>query len=160
MHVEDILPLSPLQEGLLFHALYDAQAPDVYVTQFVLRLEGPLNTDTLAGAVHALLARHASLRAGFQHENLSRPVQIILSQVEVPWRVIDLSLIDETTRKQRYEQLLAQDRLERFDLASPPLVRFQLFRFAVDVHRLVLTNHHILMDGWSRSEERRVGKEC
>ena len=41
--IEDILPLSPLQEGLLFHALYDAQAPDVYTVQLVLALEGPLD---------------------------------------------------------------------------------------------------------------------
>ena len=77
--IEDILPLSPLQEGLLFHALYDAQAPDVYTVQLVLGLDGPLDAAALEAAVRALLARHASLRAGFQHENLSRPVQIIVS---------------------------------------------------------------------------------
>ena len=71
--IEDILPLSPLQEGLLFHALYDAQAPDIYTTQLVLGLDGLLDEAVLETAVRALLARHASLRAGFQHANLSRP---------------------------------------------------------------------------------------
>ena len=93
--IEDILPLSPLQEGLLFHALYDAQAPDVYTVQLVLALEGPLDSDALQAAVQALMRRHASLRAGFQHENLSRPVQIIVPQVTAPWRSIDLSLLDD-----------------------------------------------------------------
>ena len=49
--IEDILPLSPLQEGLLFHALYDAQAPDIYITQLVLGLDGPLDEAVLKTAV-------------------------------------------------------------------------------------------------------------
>ena len=67
--IEDILPLSPLQEGLLFHALYDAQAPDVYTVQLVLEPARGRSTRRLCkAAVQALLARHASLRAGFQHD--------------------------------------------------------------------------------------------
>ena len=86
-----MLPLSPLQEGLLFHALYDAQAPDVYTVQLELDLEGPLDGAALEAAAQALIARHASLRAGFRHEELSRPVQIIVPQAAAPWRMIDLS---------------------------------------------------------------------
>ena len=96
--IEDILPLSPLQEGLLFHALYDAQAPDVYTVQLVLALEGLLDSARLQTAVQAVLARHASLRAGFWHANLSRPVQVIVPGVAAPWRSIDLSLLDEAGR--------------------------------------------------------------
>ena len=147
--IEDILPLSPLQEGLLFHALYDAQAPDIYTTQLVLGLEGTLEEAVLKTAVHALLARHASLRAGFQHANLSRPVQIIVPQAEPPWHSIDLSLLDEAARAERLDGILRQDRAERFDLTSPPLLRCALIRLAAHQHRLVLTSHHILMDGWS-----------
>ena len=90
MPVEDILPLSPLQEGLLFHALYDAQWPDLYTAQFMLDLEGPLERDLLQTAANALLQRHASLRAAFQYENLDRPVQIIMSSLGLPWRFVDL----------------------------------------------------------------------
>ncbi len=147
--IEDILPLSPLQEGLLFHALYDAQAPDIYTTQLVLGLEGTLEEAVLKTAVRALLARHASLRAGFEHADLSRPVQIIVPQAEPPWHSIDLSLLDEAARAERLDGILTQDRAERFDLTSPPLLRCALIRLAAHQHRLVLTSHHILMDGWS-----------
>ena len=147
--IEDILPLSPLQEGLLFHALYDAQAPDVYTVQLVLSLQGPLDAAAMQAAVQALIDRHASLRAGFQHESLSRPVQIIVPHLAAPCHRIDLSLLDAAEREQRLAGILAQDRAERFDLASPPLIRFTLIRLSADEHRLVLTNHHILMDGWS-----------
>src|SRR6185369_7892277 len=74
--IEDILPLSPLQEGLLFHALYDAQGPDVYTVQLELELEGRLDAAVLEASLQAVVGRHASLRAGFRHEQLSRPVQV------------------------------------------------------------------------------------
>ena len=147
--IEDILPLSPLQEGLLFHALYDVQAPDIYTIQLAFGLEGPLEQDALKAAVDALVARHASLRAGFQHARLSRPAQVVVPKVEVPWRSIDLSSLDAAERERRLPGLMAEDRAERFDLAAPPLLRFTLIKLRPDQHRLVLTNHHILMDGWS-----------
>src|SRR5262249_26027756 len=93
--LEEVLPLSPLQEGLLFHALYDTQGPDVYTVQLQLDLEGMLDESALEAAVHALVRRHPSLRAVFQHENLSRPVQIILPPVPPAWHKIDLSSLDE-----------------------------------------------------------------
>ena len=147
--IEDVLPLSPLQEELLFHSLHDAPAPDVYTTQLVLDLQGPLDGVALRAAAQALLDRHGSLRAGFQHENLTRPVQIIVAKVASPWRSIDLSILDAAEREERLARLLAEDRAERFDLSSPPLVRFALIRLAADRHQLVFTGHHILMDGWS-----------
>src|SRR5262249_13146336 len=147
--LEDVLPLAPLQEGLLFHALYDAQAPDVYTVQLVLTLEGALDAAALEAAAQALLARHASLRAGFRHEKLSRPVQVVVTPVAAPWRSIDLSSLEEAQRRQRLADILARERAERFDLAAPPLLRFALIRLAAAEHRLVLTNHHLVMDGWS-----------
>ncbi|HEV3151778.1 MAG TPA: amino acid adenylation domain-containing protein, partial [Acidobacteriaceae bacterium] len=147
--MEDLLPLSALQEGLLFHSLYDVQAPDVYTVQLVLALEGALDGAALETAVQALLERHASLRAGFEHANLIRPVQIIAAGVRPPWRSLDLSLLDAAECEERLADILVQDRAARFDLASPPLLRFTLIRLCGEEHRLVLTLHHILMDGWS-----------
>src|SRR6516165_3386191 len=147
--IEDVLPLSPLQEGLLFHALYDAQAPDVYTVQLELGLEGALESAALEAAVDALLLRHASLRACFWHAGLSRAVQVIVPTVKPRWRRIDLSLLDEASRAQRLASELGQDRGERFDLSCAPLMRFTLIRLSAQQHRLVLTHHHLLMDGWS-----------
>src|SRR5580658_9583860 len=149
MRIEDILPLSPLQEGLLFHALFDAQGPDIYTMQIGFALDGPLDSEVLRAAAEALVQRHASLRAAFRHDNLSRPVQIIVPAVRVPWRSIDLSLLEEAAREQRWELLLLEDRAERFDFAAAPLVRFTVVRLGAERHRLLFTNHHILMDGWS-----------
>ena len=91
---EDVLPLSPLQEGLSFHALYDTQGPDLYTVQVVLGLEGPLDSHALRVAAEALLERHANLRASFVHEGLSQPVQVILSEAALPWRIVDLCALE------------------------------------------------------------------
>ena len=147
--LDDILPLAPLQEGLLFHALYDAQAPDVYTIQLQLGLAGALDGDALAQAAHALIERHAGLRAGFRQAGLGRPVQVIVPDATPRWTRLDLSGLDETDRMRRLGEIAAAERAERFDLAAPPLIRFALVRLTAEDHRLILTGHHILLDGWS-----------
>src|SRR6185437_8170758 len=84
-----------------------------------------------------------------RHEQLSRPVQVVLGRVEVPWRLIDLSELDGAQQQRRLTQILEADRLERFDLGAPPLMRLALIRLGADRHRLLISNHHLLMDGWS-----------
>ena len=146
---EDVLPLSPLQEGLLFHALYDTQGPDLYTVQVVLGLEGPLDSDALRAAAEALLERHANLRASFVHDGLSRPVQVIVPEVALPWSEVNLSGLGPAQCEERLAQLLAQERSLRFELGRAPLVRFSLIRLGLNQHRLLLSNHHLLLDGWS-----------
>ena len=147
--VEDVLPLSPMQEGMVFHALYDAQGHDVYTGQMTLRLEGPVDGLFMSVAVAKLLARHANLRAAFRTQRSGRPVQVIRRAVRTPWQVTDLSALTPPEREAAFERLLADDRAERFDLARPPLVRFRLVTFDERDHRLVISSHHLLWDGWS-----------
>ncbi|MCW8101039.1 amino acid adenylation domain-containing protein [Streptomyces tauricus] len=148
--LEDILPLSPLQEGLLFHNVFDEKALDIYTVQMVLDLEGALDAKALRTAAGALLARHANLRTAVRHEGLSRPVQIVLKDVPLAWHEVDLSALPRDEREREARRVLDADRARRFDLAEPPLVRFTLLRYGPDRHRFVLTNHHVLWDGWSR----------
>ncbi|MEZ7154951.1 amino acid adenylation domain-containing protein [Streptomyces sp. MAD19A] len=148
--LEDILPLSPLQEGLLFHNVFDDEALDVYTIQMSLDLEGALDAKALRTAATALLARHPNLRAIFRHEGLSRPAQVVLREVPLDWTETDLGDLREEEREREASRILAADRARRFDVAKPPLVRFNLIRFGPGRHRFVLTNHHILWDGWSR----------
>ncbi|MER6347260.1 amino acid adenylation domain-containing protein [Streptomyces sp. NPDC001595] len=147
--VEDVLPLSPMQEGMVFHALYDPHAPDVYTGQTVLRLAGALDPDRLRTAASALLARHANLRAAFRTRRDGRPVQVIAGAVPTPWRVTDLTTRPPDERERDLRRLLAEDREERFDLTRPPLLRFHLVTLDAHDHRLVISSHHLLWDGWS-----------
>ncbi|MGW4686105.1 non-ribosomal peptide synthase/polyketide synthase [Streptomyces sp. NPDC004244] len=145
----DVLPLAPLQEGLLFHALYDSDGADVYAVQEVFALSGPLDAGALRAAAATVLDRYPNLRAGFHHEGLSQPVQVVVDGLELPWREIDLTGLAEAEREPALARVVAEARAERFDLGRPPLLRFTLVRLAEDEHRLVLVNHHILFDGWS-----------
>ncbi|MCP3804556.1 amino acid adenylation domain-containing protein [Allokutzneria sp. A3M-2-11 16] len=140
--LEDVLPLSPLQEGLLFHALYDNEAVDVYNTQLVLHLRGELDAGLLRASAEAVLQRHPNLRAGFRLRKNGQPMQVIPRGVLPAWA--ELALPEE-----EFERFLVTDRTTRFDLARPPLLRFSLVRMANGDHNLVITNHHILLDGWS-----------
>ncbi|GAA4063690.1 amino acid adenylation domain-containing protein [Actinomadura miaoliensis] len=147
--LEEVWPLSPLQEGLLFHAVYDEDAPDVYVGQRVLDLDGPLDTEVLRRSWQALLDRHASLRAGFRQRATGAPVQVIFRGVRVPWREVDLSGRAPDAASAEAARLTAEEHRRRFDLAVPPLFRLLLLKLAPDRHRLVITTHHIVLDGWS-----------
>ncbi|MFF3247469.1 amino acid adenylation domain-containing protein [Streptomyces sp. NPDC002870] len=152
--LEAVLPLSPLQQGILFHALFDGGGVDgddvdFYNVQTPLELVGDLETEVLRGSCDALLARQASLRAGFLRRRSGEAVQAVARAVEAPWEEIDLSGFGPDERRVRLARLLTEDRSRRFDMAKPPLLRFTLVRLAPDRHVLVLTNHHILLDGWS-----------
>ncbi|CAM5621415.1 Carrier domain-containing protein OS=Streptomyces fumanus OX=67302 GN=GCM10018772_35720 PE=4 SV=1 [Streptomyces fumanus] len=146
----DVLPVSPLQEGLLFHALFDEQAEDVYVEQMVLTLEGDVDAARLRASWQALLDRHPTLRAAFrQLAGVSEPVQVIHGRVALPWRAEDLTHLDEDTARAEADRIGAEERARRFDLAHPPLLRVLLVKLGTDRHRMMVTLHHILLDGWS-----------
>ncbi|MFE9686822.1 amino acid adenylation domain-containing protein [Streptomyces sp. NPDC006285] len=143
----DILPLSPLQEGLLFHSHYDEDTQDVYLVQTVLTVAGEVDASRLGVALNALVRRHAGLRAAFRYRQVSQPVQLIHREVMVDLAEYDLAKDGEAG----LDRYLAQDRDRRFDLSRPPLLRCALLRMSGDSHRIVLTVHHILVDGWSMS---------
>ncbi|GAA0214560.1 hypothetical protein GCM10009527_007890 [Actinomadura nitritigenes] len=146
--LEDILPLSPLQQGLFFHALYDS-GHDVYTAQIVFDLRGPLDVDALRAAAATLLRRHANLRAGFRQRKEGSPVQVVHRAVRLPWEDADLTGLPEAERDARARELAEVERARPFDMTRPPLLRFLLIRLADGLHRMVFTNHHILLDGWS-----------
>ncbi|WP_289007986.1 amino acid adenylation domain-containing protein [uncultured Thermomonospora sp.] len=146
--LEDILPLSPLQQGLFFHALYD-EAGDVYTAQGVLDLEGKLDVAALRRSVATLLRRHPNLRTSFRQRKEGSPVQLVHRQVKLPWQERDLSHLPLEQAEAQAAVLADAERARPWDMTRPPLLRFLLVKLAPDRHRLIFTNHHILLDGWS-----------
>ncbi|WP_164493726.1 non-ribosomal peptide synthetase, partial [Streptomyces sp. ADI93-02] len=147
----DIVPLSPLQEGMLFHAEYDSHGPDPYTVQINLPLSGPLDPGALRAAADRLLARHTALRAAFHEIAEGSAVQVIMNadSCPLPWTEHDLSELPADRRDSELRRLLAEDRATRFDLSNPPLLRYTLVRLEPERWHLTLTNHHVLLDGWS-----------
>ncbi|WEV24180.1 amino acid adenylation domain-containing protein [Streptomyces sp. 71268] len=147
--LDDILPLSPLQEGLLFHSAFDARALDVYTMQLAFDLRGPVDGRALRAAGQSLLRRHANLRAAFLQDGLDRAVQVIPHHCELPWYEHDLSAYPAAERERELARLTAADRARRFDLTEPPLLRMTLIKLGDQAWHLLLCAHHILIDGWS-----------
>ncbi|MEO3972426.1 amino acid adenylation domain-containing protein [Streptomyces sp. CAU 1734] len=148
--VEDVWPLSPLQEGLLFHAaLDDRSGPDVYTVQAVLALDGPVDGARLRAAWEALVARHAALRACFRHVSGAQMVQVIAREVTLPWREEDVSALPADEARAAADRVAGEELARRFDLAAAPLLRIALVKLADDRHWMTVTSHHVLMDGWS-----------
>ncbi len=145
-----VYPLSPLQEGLLFHGLYEpGQAR--YVEQTVLELAGEIDAAALEAAFAYALARHPGLRAGFHWQGLDRPLAAVHAEAKAVVAVQDWRRVPADEVEARLAEFLAADRAEGFDLARPPLLRLALLRTADERCRLVWTAHHILLDGWSSS---------
>nr|WP_281032240.1 non-ribosomal peptide synthetase [Nocardia paucivorans] len=145
----EVWPLSPLQAGLLFLAQLSASTTDVYVQQAQLDLAGTVDATRLRTAGQAMLDRYSNLRAAFTTDAAGRAVQIILDEVELPWREVDLSTLPADEREAELDRLLTADRANSFDMSVAPLLRFTLVRLDTDRVRLVIAAHHILFDGWS-----------
>ncbi|GAB0102659.1 hypothetical protein JMUB6875_16280 [Nocardia sp. JMUB6875] len=145
----DVWPLSPLQYGLLFHARYDTDTADGYTVQTQLTLAGRVDAARLRTAAAALLDRHEVLRVAYV-ETTDGPRQLVLGEAEIPWQEIDLTTITEPAERRReLARLIAVDAGTRFDLARPPLLRFSLIRTEAEAYTLLMTNHHLALDGWS-----------
>jgi hypothetical protein len=147
--VADVLPLTPLQQGLLFHAGTAAGGEDVYAVQLDYTITGPLDVHRLREAVQMVVTRHPNLVARFCAQ-FDEPVQVIPAEPVAPWRYVELDAEDANIDEQ-IQQVCAGERAAVCDLAHQSAFRAALIRTAEDRHRLVLTNHHIVLDGWSTS---------
>ncbi|MFJ5239425.1 non-ribosomal peptide synthase/polyketide synthase [Pseudomonas neuropathica] len=147
--IEDIYPLAPMQQGILFHSLYDADA-SAYVYQMLLDIDG-LDVARFQQAWQRVVDRHEVLRAGFiwGRDGLDAPLQVINRQLTLEMPEVDVRGVVDLPAV--LEARAQADRERGFDLQNPPLLRLCLLRTADDRHRLIFTCHHILMDGWSNS---------
>ncbi|WP_280200815.1 non-ribosomal peptide synthetase [Nocardia cyriacigeorgica] len=144
--IADVLPLSPLQEGLLYHALRDG-ADDIYTMTARFDLAGPLDPAQLAVALRAMLHRHPNLGAAFCYEQFDQPVQVVPKSPRLDWRVEDLRA--HTDPERRAEELERDAGSAPFDIEEPPLLRILVLRLTDTSSRLILSAHHLLADGWS-----------
>ncbi len=146
MQIADVLPLTPLQQGLLFLANTAEGSEDVYAVQLNITLTGPLDTHRLRDAVQSVVKRHPHLAARFSAK-FGDPVQILPVDPVAPWQFIDLA--DSADAAEQIRQICAAERIAVCDVAEQAPVRATLVRMAADNHMLVMTNHHIVLDGWS-----------
>src|SRR5215213_3524243 len=147
-NVEDVYPLTPVQQGMLFHTLYDP-ASGMYVENLSWTLKGNLNVPAFEGAWQQVIDRHPILRSAFFGEGLDEPLQVVRSQVKVPLDRLDWVGLLESEKVERLSELIKEERRRGFELARAPLMRLTLVTWAEGVHRIIWSHHHMLLDGWS-----------
>ncbi|MFN8596431.1 MAG: amino acid adenylation domain-containing protein [Anaerolineae bacterium] len=147
-NVADFYPLSPMQQGMLFHSLY---APDsgVYVEQLSCTLDGDLNVRAFERAWQRVVERHTILRTGFVGESLKEPAQVVKREAKVVVTQHDWRSLPPAEQSAQLAVLLQTDRTRAFDLAAAPLMRLTLIRVAAQTYEFVWSYHHALLDGWS-----------
>ncbi len=141
--IEDVLALSPLQEGLF--ALYRLAEDhvDLYSMQFVVDVDGPVDLELLRRSAQGMLVRHPNLRAAFWDRDVPKPVQIVPAEAELPW-------FERAALPTEFDAIARSERRRPFDLSRGPALRVVLLTIPGESRRrMIFTAHHILLDGWS-----------
>lgn len=143
--LREILPLTPLQEGLYFHSVFDDDSAHRYVEQQLLTLTGPVDARRLEAATARVLELFPNLAARFVGLGDGRVVSVLESGVRPEFSTVD----GQGMTGEEVQEYAERDRVTGFDLARGPLMRFTLIRVAPQRYVLVQTVHHIIADGWS-----------
>src|SRR2546425_5095456 len=142
--------LTPMQQGMLFHALYASQA-GLDVEQVGCRIHGPLDVRKFERAWQMVVARHQILRASFEWQGVAQPQQQIHHEVTIAIDERDWRSLSPGEQQTRLTELMCSDRDQGFDLSQAPLMRLIVVRLADELHHLLWSSHHLLLDGWSQS---------
>ena len=145
--VRDIYRLTPMQEGMLFHTLSAPGAP-LYLQQYVLDVTGA-DTEDLTLACDALVCRHDVLRTGFVWEGIDRPVQVVFAAAPSPLTIDPGGPASAAEVDAWIESTLSAQRERPFDIRRPPLLALRARNVGPRSWRVVVTHHHLILDGWS-----------
>ncbi|HTQ22191.1 amino acid adenylation domain-containing protein, partial [Mycobacterium sp.] len=141
--IEDVLALSPLQEGLFALYRLAEDSIDLYSMQFVVDVDGPVDVELLRRSAQAMLDRHPNLRAAFWDRDVPKPVQIVPAHAELPWS-------ERIAAPNEFDAIARSERRRPFDLSRGPALRVVLLAVPGETRRrLIFTAHHILVDGWA-----------
>ncbi|MFD1990028.1 non-ribosomal peptide synthetase [Paenibacillus nicotianae] len=146
--VQDIVALSPTQEGILYHCLREPHLP-LYVSQVALHIEGELQPALLQQALNQLVQNNDCLRSVIRWETLSQPVQIVLKEQPIILQLQDWSLLSETEQQNAWTEAMRIYPERVLDLEKGPLLRGFLYQTAANQYKLLVQFHHIIIDGWS-----------
>jgi amino acid adenylation domain-containing protein len=147
-NVETIYPLSPLQQGLLFHCLREPES-GVYFDQVTCIIKGSFELQLFQSAWQQIINRHSILRTMFLWNRQVQPWQIVCRQVSLPWRELDWQGLNADQHQERLQEWLLQDRQQGFVLEKAPLMRLTLIHLDQGCYQFIWSFHHLILDGWS-----------
>lgn len=147
-NVQQIYSLSPMQEGILFHSLYDGSLL-TYFEQMSFRVSGHLHTDSVKKGLNTLFEYHDILRTAFVYENTKQPLQVVLKKREADFTYKDIRELNSKEKEKFVEEFKEKDKQRSFNLTKDVLLRLTVLHLADLEYRLIWSFHHILLDGWS-----------
>ena len=146
-NIENIYPLSPMQQGILFHTLLAPEA-GTYVPQIVLTLKGELDAAVLKQAWQQAVNQHNVLRAAFYWEQRDDPFQVVYRHADLAWVEQDWRSQKPNLHATHLKVFLDCNQTQSFNLQKPPLMRVALIQLSDRCH-LIWAYHHLILDGWS-----------
>ncbi|WP_054920431.1 non-ribosomal peptide synthetase [Pseudomonas sp. NBRC 111138] len=148
--IEDVYPLTPMQEGLLLHTLLEP-GTGLYYMQDRYRINSALDPERFAQAWQAVIARHEALRASFCWNVGEDMLQVIHKPGSTPIEYLDWSADPQDQQEPRLQALLKAEREAGFDLLNQAPFHLRLIRVGEARYWFMMSNHHILIDAWCRS---------
>ncbi|MFD2671574.1 amino acid adenylation domain-containing protein [Marinicrinis sediminis] len=148
--IQNVYPLTPMQEGMLFHALLDTDS-SAYVEQVSLRVEGNLQIHLLEKSLNLLIARYDVLRTAFVSKEVDQPLQVVFRERSTTISYTNLSHLHASEQIEWINQYKRDDQRHGFDLEEDRLLRMRVFKLTDEAYQIVWSFHHILMDGWCLS---------
>ncbi|AWM17149.1 non-ribosomal peptide synthetase [Bacillus inaquosorum] len=145
--IQDIYPLSFMQEGMLFHSLYDEQSR-AYFEQASFTIHGQLDLERFQKSMDAVFERYEIFRTAFIYKNVAKPRQVVLKHRHCHVHFEDISHLNERDKEHCTEAFKEQDKSRGFDLQTDVLMRISILKWAPDRYVCIWSHHHILMDGW------------
>ncbi len=146
-NVEDAYPLSPMQQGMLFHSLYD-DGSGAYIIQMTGNMAGVFQPAAFRQAWQRVLDRHPSLRTAILAEGGADPLQVVIGRVDLPWQELDWRDQSAIQQQTNWAKLLRADRTQGFRMDETPLMRCTLARLEENSWQFLWSHHHLLTDGW------------
>ncbi len=147
-NIEAIYQLSPMQQGMLFHTIYNPGSEE-YFEQLTATFTGDIDTEKLISAIQKVVENNSILRTSFVYKNVSKMLQVVHKKVDVPVEILDWTDKSETEIENKFADLLKEDRKKGFNLSKAPLIRIKLIKVDNGKYKFVWSHHHLLLDGWS-----------
>ncbi|WP_028595413.1 condensation domain-containing protein, partial [Paenibacillus assamensis] len=145
--IQDIYSLSPMQEGILFHAMLDSKST-AYFEQIEFDIAGEVDVELVEESMNAVIARHDVFRTVFVTDKVKQPRQVVLKERPITVHYEDWVALSQDEQQEKLCQFRAADMAKGFDLVKDPLMRLTVFKLAATSYRWIWSHHHIVMDGW------------
>ncbi|WDZ59769.1 non-ribosomal peptide synthetase [Paenibacillus polymyxa] len=146
--IKDLYPLSPMQEGMLFHSILDEKS-EAYFEQTIITIHEAMDTNLINRSLQKLIDRYDIFRTVFMYKETDRPLQVVLEErLAAPVHTEDVRSLPDAEKHRRLQAILQEEWQRGFDLEKGVLIRLALVQWDEDTSKLIWISHHIIMDGW------------